>query len=234
MQKKCITKSVKVRPLNVRNTGPFFDITKRIIDVCLSLIGLVFLTPIMLVAAILIKLTSPGPVFFRQTRLGMLGRPFTILKLRTMKSDYDAETHRDFVQSLVTERVGDVKLGQTRQEPIYKLTSDPRITTVGKFLRKTSLDEAPQLMNVLKGDMSLVGPRPPIPYEVQQYKDWHMSRLACKPGITGLWQVLGRSSTTFDEMVRRDIEYIRTKSIWLDLKIMLKTIRAIITARGAY
>jgi lipopolysaccharide/colanic/teichoic acid biosynthesis glycosyltransferase len=175
----------------------------------------------MIVLAIIIKLDSPGPVFFRQPRLGKDGRPFMMLKLRSMTQDA-AELHA--VVATANEMVG----------PVFKIRSDPRVTRVGRLIRKASLDELPQLWHVLRGDMSLVGPRPPIPEEVARYEPWQRERLAVKPGLTCTWQVGGRSDIPFDRWVQMDIDYVRRRSLALDLKILLQTIPAVLTGRGAY
>jgi exopolysaccharide biosynthesis polyprenyl glycosylphosphotransferase len=204
---------------------------KRAFDVAGSAFLLAVLSPLFLLIAALVKYRSPGPVFFRQVRVGEGGKPFAILKFRTMHANADHALHRDYVTRYIKSG------GRTAcaVEPgVFKLTNDPRITPVGRALRKTSLDELPQLWNVLRGEMSLVGPRPPIPYEIEQYEPWHYRRvIEAKPGITGLWQVTGRSRTTFDEMVRLDLRYAKTCSFWTDLKILLATPRAVITGRGA-
>lgn len=209
---------------------------KRIIDFFGSLFALVFFSPLFLIIAFLIKLSSDGPVFFKQERVGLLGKRFMFLKFRTMFKDNDPTIHKEFVKKLICgEQNTTGGKEDTNQECAYKITRDPRVTTVGEFLRKTSLDELPQFINVLRGEMSLVGPRPPIPYECAEYEIWHRRRvLEMKPGITGLWQVKGRSRTTFDEMVRMDIQYIQNWSIWLDIKILVKTPLAVITGKGAY
>ena len=202
---------------------------KKCIDIAGSLTGLLLFSPIFLVLAIVIKATSPGPVFFRQDRVGYNGKVFSFLKFRSMKADNDASEHKAYIAKFINEQQN------SAVEPgVFKLTNDPRITPIGRFIRKTSLDELPQLINVLKGDMSLVGPRPPIPYECELYDVWHRRRLfSCKPGITGLWQVVGRSRTTFDEMVRLDLKYIREWSLWLDIKILLMTPKAVLGGSGA-
>jgi lipopolysaccharide/colanic/teichoic acid biosynthesis glycosyltransferase len=188
----------------------------------------------MLLVALLIKITSPGPVLFRQKRLGFLGKPFTFLKFRSMKVDSDHSIHRQYVTKLINGSKGAVNNG-TAKQPVYKITNDPRVTWLGRFLRKSSLDELPQFFNVLSGDMSLVGPRPPIPYEYDIYKRWHCRRvLEVKPGITGLWQVNGRSRTIFNEMVRLDLTYVRTWSLWLDMKILLRTPWAVVSTKGGH
>ena len=206
---------------------------KRAIDIVGSLAALIVLSPVLLPVAIAIKLTSKGPTLFKQTRVGQYGVRFTFLKFRSMYFGNDPQIHQDYVARLISGRgdgeQGDVKGG------VYKIKDDPRITPLGKFLRKTSLDELPQLFNVLKGEMSLVGPRPPIPYEVEAYDIWHRRRfLEVKPGITGLWQVRGRSRTKFEDMVRLDLEYARTWSLGLDFKILLETPRAVFFGGGAY
>lgn len=206
---------------------------KRMIDITISMAAIVLFAPIMLIIAALIKLTSPGPVLFCQQRLGLMGKPFIFLKFRSMKVDCDSSLHRKYVENLIK---GDCDATNQRssEKPIFKITNDPRITVLGRFLRKTSLDELPQLFNVLKGDMSLVGPRPHPVYECKMYKGWHWRRLLeAKPGITGYWQVHGRSRTTYDEMVRLDLTYIRNWSLSLDLQLLLKTPLAVISTKGA-
>jgi len=206
---------------------------KRGIDLIGSLAAMVLFFPLFLIIPALIKLTSPGPVFFRQVRLGQFGRPFTFLKFRSMHINNDDVIHRDFIKKFIADKIA---ANDSGDEPvIYKIKTDPRLTPIGNFLRKSSLDELPQFLNVLKNDMSLVGPRPPIPYEVVDYKLWHRRRiLAQKPGITGLWQVTGRSLTTFDGMVRLDLRYGSKRSLWLDLKLLLATPIAMIRGKGAY
>jgi exopolysaccharide biosynthesis polyprenyl glycosylphosphotransferase len=207
---------------------------KRLLDILGSLFGIVLAAPLMLIISILIKLTSPGPVLFRQERLGFLGKPFTFLKFRSMKVDSDQSIHQDYVTKLINGQHETINKG-TDEKPLYKITEDPRVTSFGRFLRISSLDELPQFFNVLKGDMSLVGPRPPISYECDVYKRWHCRRvLEVKPGITGLWQVSGRSITTFDEMVRLDLAYVRNWSLGLDFKIILKTFWAVLSTKGGY
>ncbi|MPY91436.1 MAG: sugar transferase [Luteitalea sp.] len=211
---------------------PLWNALKRTLDIVGSAALLVLTSPVFLLAAVLVKLTSPGPVLFRQVRVGYMARPFTMLKFRTMYVDNDPALHRQYVTDFIKSG-GDLQPSERREAP-FKIDNDPRTTSIGHLLRRTSMDELPQLWNVLKGDMSLVGPRPPIAYELEQYRAWHWRRvLEAKPGLTGLWQVTGRSSTTFDEMVRLDLRYARTKSLWLDLKILLATPRAVITGRGA-
>jgi exopolysaccharide biosynthesis polyprenyl glycosylphosphotransferase len=197
-------------------------VVKRACDVVLGALALVLLAPLWSVVALLIKLDSPGPVLYRQERVGMDGRIFLFLKFRTMLTGADDREHREYQRRYIEGRP-DTNLGDS-QRPVYKLHQDPRVTRTGRWLRRTSLDELPQLLNVLRGDMSVVGPRPPIPYEVEAYALWHRKRLDMKPGMTGLWQVSGRNRLSFDEMVRLDLFYIENWSLWLDLKIMLRTL----------
>ncbi len=204
---------------------------KRGLDIIGSVSILLVLTPLLLVVAALIKLTSPGPVFFRQTRVGNLAKPFTMLKFRSMHVNNDDAIHQQYVSWFIKSSSQKTGVGQPG---VFKIADDPRITPIGHFIRKTSIDELPQFWNVLMGEMSLVGPRPPLPYEVEQYKAWHCRRvLEAQPGITGLWQVTGRSRTTFDEMVRLDLRYARSHSLWTDIKILLATPRAVISGKGA-
>lgn len=204
---------------------------KRGLDICAAAALLAVLSPLFLVIAALVKRKSPGPIFFRQVRIGEFGRPFTMLKFRTMHVKNDDAIHKAFVSQLIK---GDAPQSGNAADTPFKIVNDPRVTPVGRVLRKTSLDELPQLWNVLRGDMSLVGPRPPLQYEVEQYKPWHYRRvLEAKPGITGLWQVSGRSRTTFDDMVRLDLRYAKNPSAWTDIKILLATPRAVISGKGA-
>lgn len=206
---------------------------KRAIDLVGSGVGLLLLSPLFLIIAIAIKLTSQGPVFFRQQRVGQYGRLFTVLKFRSMYANNDHGVHKEYVLKLISdkaERTG----GGGSNSGIYKLTNDRRITPLGQFLRRTSLDELPQIINVLLGEMSLVGPRPAIPYELAAYQTWHRRRiLEAKPGITGLWQVTGRSLVKFDDMVRLDLRYATSWSLWLDVTILLRTPIAVIRGAGA-
>ena len=204
---------------------------KRVLDFVASLFLLVLLSPLLLAIALAIKLTSAGPVLFRQTRVGRWGNTFTIFKFRTMVVHADSTIHQQYVSQFI--KTGAPAAGATGAA-VFKIVNDPRVTRVGAILRKTSLDELPQLLNVFRGDMSLVGPRPPMPYEVAQYKAWHYRRVVdAKPGMTGLWQVTGRSRTTFDEMVRLDLRYARKCSTWEDIRILLATPRAVISGKGA-
>jgi len=205
-------------------------IKKIFFDTAGSAIAILFFAPLFLIIAAAIKATSRGPVFFRQERVGLNGKTFIFYKFRSMKTNNDPLKHKEYITRFINQQKN------AAIEPgIFKLTNDSRITGVGHFIRKTSLDELPQLINVLKGDMSLVGPRPPIPYECDLYDIWHRRRLLSgKPGITGLWQVMGRSRTTFDEMVRLDLKYLREWSLLLDLKIILMTPKAVIGGSGAF
>jgi len=204
---------------------------KRALDVVGTLTVLVLLAPVFLLIAVLLKLSSTGPVLFRQPRMGQLGKPFTMLKFRTMRVNADPALHLAFATTFIK---CSAQLCEPGGKALFKLSNDPRVTPLGRILRKSSLDELPQLWNVLRGDMSLVGPRPPLPYEVRHYRSWHWRRiLEAKPGITGLWQVTGRSRTTFDEMVRLDLRYAQTCSLWTDIKILLATPRAVVSGEGA-
>ena len=208
-----------------------FQMMKRGMDILGSLALLLLLSPLLLVIAVLVKSSSRGPVLFHQMRIGQMMKPFMMCKFRSMYANADHGIHHNYVSWFIT---SSGKGQEQEKNRIFKLTNDPRITPIGHFLRKTSLDELPQLWNVLIGHMSLVGPRPPLWYEVQQYKPWHRHRLLdAKPGITGLWQVTGRSRTTFDEMVRLDLRYARGHSIWADIRILLATPAAVINGKGA-
>ena len=197
-------------------------IVKRFMDIAGSAAALVFLSPVFLLVALLVRLSSQGPVFFRQERLGQFGKPFTFLKFRSMYVNNDRKIHQEFMRRVIKGHHDGKE--EDGGKAVYKMTNDPRITRIGRLLRRTSLDELPQFINVLLGDMSLVGPRPPIAYECKEYDIWHRRRvLEIKPGITGLWQVRGRSRIRFDDMVRLDLQYVRDWSLWLDIKILLQT-----------
>jgi lipopolysaccharide/colanic/teichoic acid biosynthesis glycosyltransferase len=207
-------------------------VLKRILDIAASSAGIVMLSPLLLIVAALIKMTSRGPVFFKQVRIGFGGKKFRLYKFRSMYTNNDPAIHQEFVKKLIAGQAPVANAGETAS---YKIHNDPRVTGIGRFIRKTSIDELPQLFNVLIGNMSLVGPRPPIEYEVEEYDVWHRPRVVeVRPGITGLWQVKGRSKTTFDGMVRMDLEYIHTWSLWLDVKLLFKTPAAVMTGKGAY
>lgn len=206
---------------------------KRGIDLAGSAAALLILSPVFAAIALAIKFSSKGPVFFKQQRLGQYGKPFTVLKFRSMRTDCDSKIHQQYVEQFIAGQVDGHS--DAAAEPVFKIQNDPRITSIGRFIRKTSLDELPQFWNVLRGDMSLVGPRPPVAYEFRAYEAWHRRRvLEIQPGITGLWQVEGRSRTRFDDMVRLDLKYARAWSIWLDLKILAQTPVAVIHGEGAH
>ncbi|WP_052888752.1 sugar transferase [Thermogemmatispora carboxidivorans] len=202
---------------------------KRLVDVAVTLVLLPLLLTAMGVIAVLIRLDSAGPVFFRQKRLGLNGKEFVLLKFRSMYADSDDYLHREAIRRYMN---GDrLSNGQQVATP-YKLSDDPRITRIGRLLRRTSLDELPQFFNVLRGEMSLVGPRPPLPYEVEQYSERDWLRLAGKPGLTGYWQVYGRSKVDFKTMVEMDIAYLQRQSIWEDLKLIALTPLVMLSGRG--
>jgi len=202
----------------------------RVVDLVVAVIVLVTLSPLLLIIALLIKLESPGPALFRQRRLGRLEKPFTVNKFRTMKQGASHDIHEQFVQSLIA---GVEPPATDDGKPRFKLASDDRITRVGRFLRRSSLDELPQLLNVIIGEMSLVGPRPPIHYEVKRYPAHWFRRFEVKPGVTGLWQVSGRCELTLEQMIALDIEYVQRRSLRLNIWILLRTVPAVLSLRGA-
>lgn len=206
--------------IKVEDSMPY-ALSKRLFDLVVGSVALVFILPTLPLIALMIKLDTRGPVFFKQDRVGRKGRVFKFYKFRSMV--HEAESQR-------------AELGELNEQdgPVFKIRSDPRITSVGRFLRRSSFDEIPQILNVLKGEMSIVGPRPPLPDEVAGYQPWQLSRLAVKPGITCLWQISGRSHIGFNEWMRLDLEYLRTRSFKTDLLILLKTIPAVIERKGAY
>jgi len=217
--------------VNRESLQRFPRILKRIMDVLGSIIGIVILSPLFLVIAVAIKLTSQGPILFSQERVGQYGTRFRLLKFRSMCVNNDDGNHREYVRQLIagTASTHSSNGRNGTGQGVYKLTDDERITPIGSWLRRSSIDELPQLFNVLNGEMSLVGPRPPVSYEVSAYGLWHRTRLlVAKPGITGLWQVSGRNRVTFDEMVRLDLAYVRSWSPWLDIEILLRTPRAVL------
>ena len=208
--------------LNERRGDRFW---KRFLDIAGSLVGLLLFAPAFVLIAAAVKISSKGPILFRQQRIGQFGKPFTFFKFRSMYDANDPKIHEEYVGKLIAGAADSQE--SVKQLKLYKLTKDPRVTPIGGFLRRTSLDELPQFFNVLLGEMSLVGPRPPIHYEVARYSLWHRRRLlSVKPGITGLWQVGGRNKVTFDDMVRMDLQYAKSWTLWLDVKILLKTPRA--------
>jgi len=222
-------------PAGVRLRGRIWTerFVKRLIDVGAALSVAILGFPFFLAVALLIKLTSRGPIFYSQKRIGEHGGDFTLFKFRTMRQDSDDSIHREFTRSFIEGRMPNSSLDE-KTPSVYKLTNDPRVTAVGNFLRKTSLDELPQFINILKGEMTIVGPRPPLQYELEHYEDWHKLRLEVRPGLTGLWQVSGRSSVPFDEMVKLDLYYIEHWSLLLDFKIMLRTIPVMFFGSGGY
>jgi lipopolysaccharide/colanic/teichoic acid biosynthesis glycosyltransferase len=228
----------------IKKERNIYYLAKRVMDLSVAIIALVILSPLIVLTAILIKLDSKGPVFFMQDRVGVRRKTqedvaywqktiFKCYKFRTMVCDADPALHKSYIKALINNDAKSMATVQGENTNMRKLTHDPRVTRLGRFLRKSSIDEIPQFINVIKGEMSLVGPRPAIPYEVDMYKPWHYRRLETKPGLTGLWQVTARSSCDFDESVEYDIQYIDRQSFWLDLKIILKTPIAVIFCRGA-
>jgi len=207
---------------------------KRVMDIIGSAALLILLAPILGIIALAIKLSSKGPVLFEQERMGQFAARFKIFKFRTMYANCDAKIHQTYVKQFIAGIVAEQQ-GKSPEASVYKITNDPRVTPIGAVLRKTSLDELPQLWNVFRGEMSLVGPRPPVPYEFEIYEHWHRRRVfEVKPGVTGLWQVSGRSRTQFDDMVRLDLRYSQSWSLWLDIKILLATPGAVFSGTGAY
>jgi lipopolysaccharide/colanic/teichoic acid biosynthesis glycosyltransferase len=219
--------------LTVRDRNRFGLLVKRTIDIVVSLLVLVLGFPFFFAIALLIKTTSRGPVFFKQKRIGKNGRSFTMYKFRTMREGLDDSIHREFTQNFIKGNYSHSTLDDSGSK-IYKLTDDSRITGIGGFLRRVSLDELPQFINILRGEMAIVGPRPPLPYEYECYEDWHKQRVKVKPGLTGLWQVQGRSSVPFDQMVRLDIHYIENWSLLMDMKIMMWTIPVMLAGTGGH
>ena len=248
MQKEFILEDLEradpfaLNPL-VEDRSTYF-VSKRILDLTLTISALVILLPVLILIAILIWLDSPGPVFFVQERVGARRHArgglacwqkvtFPFVKFRTMVHNADPSLHREYIKAFINNDALAMAEVQGEDTSVRKLVHDPRVTRIGRFLRKSSLDELPQLWNVLWGDMSWVGPRPAIAYEVQEYKPWHLQRLETLPGLTGFWQVTARSSADFDEMVSLDIQYIEKQSLWLDIKILLKTPFVVLTGKGA-
>ncbi len=209
-------------------------VIKRLIDIAGALFGIIICAPLMLIIAAAVKITSKGPLLFQQERMGYQGKKFLFLKFRSMYTDNDENLHREYVKKHIQGNHNEINMG-SEDKPCYKMKNDPRITPLGSILRKSSMDELPQFFNVLMGQMSLVGPRPPIPYELDNYQNWHKKRvLDVKPGITGLWQVTGRSLSTFDEMVRLDLQYSKNWNLWLDFKILFKTFKVVSMGNGAH
>lgn len=214
---------------------PIYETAKRIQDFTMALMALVLLSPLWLLFALIIKLTSPGPAIYKQKEaLGRYGRRFTMYKFRTMYVDMDNSHHKEAIAKFVNGEHLDTIQKNGRNLRVYKITRDPRVTTFGRILRKSGLDEIPQLINVLRGELSIVGPRPPLVYEYELYNKELSRRLEVLPGITGLYQVTARSQVPFEKMVEIDMDYIRRRSYWLDLKIILKTPWVLLTGMGAY
>ena len=221
VQSPSVEKSISVRVQYMR--------AKRVMDLVISLLLLPFLLLVIAIIALLIRLDSPGPIFFRQKRIGQHGVEFDFFKFRSMYVNNDDTHHRTAIQRFMQGQTIDSNPGNAAP---YKIKGDPRVTRVGRFIRKTSLDELPQYFNVLRGEMSLVGPRPPVPYEYEHYSAHDKLRLSGKPGLTGIWQVYGRSRVTFSEMVEMDITYLRQQSLRQDLKLILLTIPVMLYGRG--
>jgi lipopolysaccharide/colanic/teichoic acid biosynthesis glycosyltransferase len=213
-----------VRPLSARRSASLF--ARRTLDILVAGGVLLLLSPVIALIALIIRIDSGGPVIFRQQRLGKGMRSFTVLKFRTMRHNADVAPHREYIESLIGQPAG------PERGRLYKLSVDDRVTSVGRLLRSWSLDELPQLVNVLRGDMALVGPRPVVPYEVDSYPPSYLQRFAVKPGLTGLWQVSGRNERTYDEMVRFDIEYAERASLLLDLQILIRTLPVVLGRQG--
>jgi lipopolysaccharide/colanic/teichoic acid biosynthesis glycosyltransferase len=211
-----------------RAPSPWYFLFKRVLDVALAGGCLMLLSPVLLIIGCIIRATSPGPVLFRQTRVGQHERPFVMLKFRTMYVDSSDAAHREYVQKLLTDESAVVSA-----DGLFKLANDPRVTRVGAFLRKTSLDELPQLVNVLRGEMSLVGPRPALPWEAELFGVHHAQRFVAPPGLTGLWQTSGRNKLTMRQGLELDLQYIERRCLGLDLGILLKTIWVVLLGRDA-
>jgi len=230
-QSPSLTHSEFFVPVDARRFAGAGSLVKRTADLVLILLASLFALPFCLVIALVIKATSPGPVLFVQERLGRNGRPFRFYKFRSMRHDADDAIHRQFAAMFINGDEDGCR-EQNGGKAGFKMEEDPRITPIGRWLRRTSLDELPQLLNILKGDMSLVGPRPPISYEIENYQPWHLERLKVTPGLTGLWQVMGRSRVSFDEMVHLDLHYINHWSLLLDLRILLRTVPVVVRGTG--
>lgn len=209
-------------------------VLKRVLDLAAAGVGLLLLSPVMLITALLVRASSPGPIIYKQPRIGWRGTPFVLYKFRSMVCDADENVHREYVTRLIKAPFS--RSGAAATSTSWtKLESDPRITSIGHFIRKTGIDELPQLFNVFKGDLSIVGPRPPLRYESEHYQAWHLRRIfECRPGITGLWQVNRGSTVSFADMVRLDIAYVRNWSLLLDLKIIFRTVVVILKRRGVH
>jgi len=214
----------------LQRNARFFSGLKRLMDVAMTVPLLVLLMPLFMVIALAVKLDSKGPVFYRAEAVGEGGRRFRMLKFRSMQVNGEHDIHKNFVAKFIK---GEIRREQ-RENGVLKITEDPRVTRVGRILRKLSLDELPQLINVLKGEMSLIGPRPCLPYEYELYKDWHRKRNSVRPGITGLWQVAGRSEVSFEEMILLDLYYIYNRNLMMDINIFFETIFVVLGMKGAW
>lgn len=201
---------------------------RRALDLAVAGTALVALSPVMAAVALAVRIDSRGPTIYRQSRIGLGGREFLVNKFRSMRANADSAKHRDYVRTLIARDGGP----EETHAGLYKLAVDDRITPVGRFIRKWSLDELPQLWNVVRGEMSIVGPRPVIPYEVDCYPDWYHLRFTVKPGLTGLWQVSGRNERSYDEMVRLDVEYAQTRTLRMDVSILARTVWVVLSQRG--
>jgi lipopolysaccharide/colanic/teichoic acid biosynthesis glycosyltransferase len=215
-------------PADASEASTVSSAARRALDLTLAGTALFLLSPVLAAVALAIRLDSKGPTIYRQRRIGLGGREFLVNKFRSMRADADSAKHRDYVRTLIAREDGP----EETHAGLYKLAVDDRITPVGRFIRKWSLDELPQLWNVIRGEMSLVGPRPVIPYEVDCYPDWYHLRFTVKPGLTGLWQVSGRNERTYDEMVRLDVEYAQKRTLWLDVTILARTVVVVLSQRG--
>ncbi|MFQ5868060.1 MAG: sugar transferase [bacterium] len=228
------TKSTEIKESAMESSELFISgksvLLKRVLDLMLTCLILIVFSPLLFLIMLAIKIGTPGPVFYTQKRLGERGKPFKLHKFRSMYVNRNDAEHRSYVKNLI--RTGNPYKVDENDEPLFKICDDGRVTGVGKLIRKYSVDEFPQLFNVLKGEMSLVGPRPPLAHEYQDYSDWHRKRLDGVPGITGLWQVSGKSRIPFEEMVRLDIHYLENWSLWLDIKIILRTIPVMLKGEG--
>jgi lipopolysaccharide/colanic/teichoic acid biosynthesis glycosyltransferase len=219
------------QPLGMTRSEPrWLSATRRLADLLISGLLVLLLSPLLIGVALAVRLDSRGPALFRQRRVGHGEREFTVFKFRSMRVDADPRGHREYVTALIN---GEGEARNGGRENLYKLAVDNRITAVGHWIRRWSVDELPQLFNVLRGEMTLVGPRPAIPYEVAEYPSWYRQRFSVKPGLTGLWQVSGRSERTYEEMVRLDIEYTKSRSLGLDLSILVKTPLVVLGRKGA-
>ncbi|HET9918993.1 MAG TPA: sugar transferase [Ktedonobacteraceae bacterium] len=220
---------VESAPLQIVSSNPGYLRAKRVLDIVFTLLILLPLVLVIAIVALVIRLDSEGPIFFRQKRIGANGEEFTMFKFRSMHVDSNDAIHRQAVERYMQ---GEILNREDQPGSLYKLSADPRITRVGRFIRRTSIDELPQFFNVLRGEMSLVGPRPPLLYEVDLYSSHDWLRLSGKPGLTGTWQVYARSQVSFQEMVEMDIVYLEQQSLWLDMKLILLTPAIMVSGRG--